>query len=67
MASSCLSMLHTPQVDAASMRRIMERASRSLVSRVRHDLMICGSDARAPRVIPRPAKKSSIGGLRGPI
>jgi len=49
------------------MRRIMERASRSLVSRVRHDLMICGSDARAPRVIPRPAKKSSIGGLGGPI
>ena len=67
MAWSCLRMLHAPHVDAAAMRRIMERASRSDVWRVRHDLMICGSDARAPRVIPTAARISSSVGLESPI
>lgn len=63
MASSCLSMLHAPQVDAAAMRRSMERASRSVVWRVLHDLTICGRDARAPKVMPIAARVVSIAGF----
>ena len=60
MASSRLIRLHAPHVAAAAMRRSMERASRSFVSRVLHDLTICGRDARAPRVMPIAARMVSI-------
>ena len=49
------------------MRRIMDRASTSFVWRVLHDLTICGSDARAPRVMPMAASMFAIAVLVSPI
>ena len=60
-------MLHAPHVDAAAMRRSMDRASRSAVWCVLHDFTICGSDARAPSVMPMAASMFAIAVLVSPI